>query len=90
VAASQALVPHAPPQGHEHARSGRRPSRDRGAAGPPADGDSAPRRGQSRGIRVSPRARARGVGDAGGCLRDVVAPDARHRGFDVPRRAARV
>jgi hypothetical protein len=38
-----------PPQGCGQARSGSQPSRDRGAAGAPTDGDSAPGRGQSRG-----------------------------------------
>jgi hypothetical protein len=54
VAASLALVPHAPPQGCGQARSGSRPTRDRGVAGDPADGDYAPDRGQSRGQSGQP------------------------------------
>jgi hypothetical protein len=39
--------------------------------------------------RASPRARDRGVSDAGGWLRDVVVPGARHRGLVVTCRPSR-
>jgi hypothetical protein len=39
---------------------------------------------------AQPRARAQGAGDVGGWLRDVAAPSAQRRGFNVPRRVARV
>jgi hypothetical protein len=47
AAASRAFVPHDPHQGCRQARSGSRPTRDRGAAGAPVDGDSASGRGRS-------------------------------------------
>jgi hypothetical protein len=74
---SQALVPRAPPQGREQARSESRPTGDHGAAGAAADDNAPPRVGPIEGAtRVSPRGRAKGAGDAGGQLHDVAAPDA--------------
>jgi hypothetical protein len=88
VAASQSLVPL--PKGAGRLVRGAGPPGTAGQRGPLLM-VILPLGGANQGaIWVSPRARARGASDAGGWVRDVAAPGARRRGFDIPCRAARV